>query len=123
MGRIGEHPVGFLLPLPPNLFGPLEKLLVLFGDLLLGLAGEGHPPVFVVLVGLVLLKNQVSVFAEIESAALKDFGIFGRRFTYRMQKSYQTFSALSIQSSQAYVLWFLNSHTTELYKFLKNPSA
>ena len=69
-----------LLALPPNLFGPLEKLLVLFGDLLLGLASEGHPPVLVVLIGLVLLEDQVSVLAEIESTALKNLGVFGRRF-------------------------------------------
>ena len=76
MGRIGEHPVGFLLPLPPDLFGPLEKLLVLFGDLLLGLAGEGHPPVLAVLIGLIFLEDQVSVLAEIEGATLEKLGIF-----------------------------------------------
>ena len=79
MGRIGEHPVGFLLPLSPDLFGPFEKLFVLFDNLFLGLAGEGHPPVLVVLIGLILLEDQVSVLAEIEGAALKDFGVFRRR--------------------------------------------
>ena len=77
--RARHHPIGFLLPLSPDLFRPFQELLVFFGNLFLGLAGEGHPPVLVVLIGLILLENQVSVLAEIEGAALKDFCVFGQR--------------------------------------------
>ena len=78
-GYTCQHPVGFLLPLSPDLFRPFQELLVLFGNLFLGLAGEGHPPVLVVLIGLILLEDQVSVLAEIEGAALEDICVFRRR--------------------------------------------